>query len=276
MRWLKTRMHKIGLLFVVVTLSFCLGVSGPLPSQASIQEQRIKQKKSLWPNFFNLSSMLQFIDNMIDELLKNRSPKKFESDKKIISNLLGSLPGNKSIAKKVQQAKDSQDSQDLQNIVKNFETEKESISDKSSSAIRLTMSPSSFEFQPIMLKAHMMPSQITPPAPTLTVFNPTSQDWHVNVKLGTFQGPHAVPTGVALNLHTTDKSNRALSNLTVIPGLRLVPNDEAHELLSASKQTDTGSATIDFDGSTLQWPSDSYAGTYTANLTYTLTVGPEK
>lgn len=117
-RWLKTRMHKIGLLFVVVTLSFCLGVSGPLPSQASIQEQRIKQKKSLWPNFFNLSSMLQFIDNMIDELLKNRSPKKFESDKKIISNLLGSLPGNKSIAKKVQQAKDSQDSQDLQNIAR--------------------------------------------------------------------------------------------------------------------------------------------------------------
>ena len=103
----------------------------------------------------------------------------------------------------------------------------------------------------------------------------TGAGWHVTAQLGAFSdGSHSL-SGATLHLiptgTKTDNGTAATATST-----DLTAGDAATTtVFNAAENAGMGTSTTSLAGSTLDIPAASYAGTYTANLTYTLTSGPD-
>lgn len=99
----------------------------------------------------------------------------------------------------------------------------------------------------------------------------TGNGWQVTAKLGAFSdsASHNL-TGAVLHM----KSDTSEATGVTIPTADLTAGDAAQPIFTAAKDAGLGTSTADYKGTTLDIPSAEYAGTYTADLTYTLTSGP--
>ncbi|KRK94602.1 WxL domain-containing protein [Levilactobacillus acidifarinae] len=114
-------------------------------------------------------------------------------------------------------------------------------------------------------------------ATTLGISNQlgTGEPWYVSAQLGTFT--------------STDSNKRTLEEATLnfapdsttgsdpvkLSSTNLIAGGSAAPLLSAAKDTGMGDVATSLAKTTLTLPKVTYAGTYTAQLTYTLTTGPQ-
>lgn len=113
------------------------------------------------------------------------------------------------------------------------------------------------------------------PATTLSITNHlgTGEPWRVSVKLDAFTTPTHQFAGATLHLRPTPVK-RTIQPVTT-PETTLIAGQAAQPLLSAPAQAGMGMSVTDYRNTTLDLPSIRYAGFYTAQLTYTLTVGPQ-
>lgn len=100
----------------------------------------------------------------------------------------------------------------------------------------------------------------------------TGNGWHVTAQLGDFSdGASHSLAGAALNVNSASGSYSATPTATSVT---VTAGGDPETVFSAAKGEGMGTATTDLSGTTLDLPTATYAGDYTAPLTYTLTSGP--
>lgn len=99
--------------------------------------------------------------------------------------------------------------------------------------------------------------------------------WHVTAQLGDFSdGSHSL-SGATLHMIPTGTKTDSGTAATADSVDLKAGDTAATTVFDAAKDAGMGTSTTSLAGSTLDIPAASYAGTYTANLTYTLTAGPD-
>lgn len=117
------------------------------------------------------------------------------------------------------------------------------------------------------------PSTLATTQLSLTNHLGTGEPWRVSAKLDAFTTPTHQFSGAVLHLRPA-AVKKTVQPITA-PETTLVAGQAAQTILSAPAQAGMGVSVTDYRDTTLDLPPVRYAGFYTAQLTYTLTIGPQ-
>ncbi|QMU07682.1 WxL domain-containing protein [Levilactobacillus suantsaii] len=106
----------------------------------------------------------------------------------------------------------------------------------------------------------------------------TGEPWHLSVRLGAFKNlehPNIAVDGAKLHLNPSSPTSQS-TYPAVAYSPELKAGGDAAVILRGKKDGGMGRTQLDLANTQLDWPAVRYAGSYTADLTYTLTTGPVK